>query len=523
MRFRSLIIFLVLLAPSARYALKNQDMPQFEGSHDDGLLFVSAKSLATGEGFHILSLPQQPAQTKYPVLYPLYLAAVWKLNPDFPDNLRLATLFGWALIAICLALAFATYKKEGLGEFRSWVLTGLLAMSPYMLLFGCRPFSELFFTCWLLGTLLIARREGIGMAALAGVCAGCAFLSRSAGLPLLIAVPALYLWRRERARAIAFAAAMLPLILGWMLWSRTHILHTSDPTLLYYTDYFRYQLLNVQFANLHVIVWKNADELLFRLGSLFLPNLVGIQIIRILVQVLAIAMISGVVRLARSGVMVPYALFAGLSAAILLVWHGIDERLVLPLYPLLIAGLLTELEHLATMIRGALRHKDLSQRIVAGGFAGITALILLAALATQGYLSFFYLDEVNQIDREKLAARRDAYKWIATNTPATATILSNDDPLLYLYTGRRGNGIFPLMRDLYYGDTKSTVLNSYRDVVPLAHRQGLDYFYSCTSDLSRWVVAPGVEDEMQALLHSNPALHPLFTSKSGTLYKVGDQ
>ncbi|MGH9611896.1 MAG: hypothetical protein ACRD4P_02325, partial [Bryobacteraceae bacterium] len=74
MRLRALIVFLLLLIPSALYVLRNRDMPEFGRLQDDGLLFVSAKSLADHQGFRILSLPQQPAQTKYPVLYPLYLS-----------------------------------------------------------------------------------------------------------------------------------------------------------------------------------------------------------------------------------------------------------------------------------------------------------------------------------------------------------------------------------------------------------------------------------------------------------------
>src|SRR5580693_4505690 len=114
MRLRTLILFLVILIPSAVYLYKNLDMPEFGKFHDDGLLFVSAKSLATGQGFRILSLPEQPAQTKYPVLYPLYLSMVWKLNPNFPDNLGMARWFSWILLVLCLALSWAYLLGEGL-------------------------------------------------------------------------------------------------------------------------------------------------------------------------------------------------------------------------------------------------------------------------------------------------------------------------------------------------------------------------------------------------------------------------
>src|SRR5579863_6955137 len=106
MRWLGIVLFLVLLIPSARFAWVNREMSSFGRIHDDGMLFVSAKSLATGGGYRILSLPEAPAQTKYPVLYPLYLSMVWRLNPKFPENLELAALFCWITVAAALALAW---------------------------------------------------------------------------------------------------------------------------------------------------------------------------------------------------------------------------------------------------------------------------------------------------------------------------------------------------------------------------------------------------------------------------------
>src|SRR5580698_2101273 len=136
MRLRTLLVFLVLLIPSALYLWKNLDMPEFGKFHDDGLLFVSAKSLATGQGYRILSLPEEPAQTKYPILYPLYLSTVWKLNPNFPDNLRLARVFSWMVLVVCLALAWVYLRKEGFSDVRVMILVALLGLDPYMILFG---------------------------------------------------------------------------------------------------------------------------------------------------------------------------------------------------------------------------------------------------------------------------------------------------------------------------------------------------------------------------------------------------
>ena len=373
------IVFLLLLIPSALYVWKNPDMPEFGRLHDDGLLFVSAKGLADGDGFRILSLPQQPAQTKYPVFYPLYLSLVWKLNPQFPANLWLARLFSWFLLVICLALSWIYLRKEGFSETKTMILVALLGLNPYVILFGTNTFSEVFFLCWLLAVFLLARLKSVQMAILAGVAAGCAYLARTAGIALLVSMPAWYIWRRESRRAMQFAAGMAPLILGWMWWSRNHIVHTTDQTLIYYTDYVKMELLTVGFDNWHIVLWKNIDGLLYGMGSLALPQIFAILPVKILTQVVGVAMISGIVRLFRRGIAVQYCFFAVISCAMLIVWHfPPNERFVLPLCPLLLAGLLTEIEFIAKMLQSAFRHKDIGQRVVAAGMATVLGAILLA-------------------------------------------------------------------------------------------------------------------------------------------------
>ena len=79
--------------------------------------------------------------------------------------------------------------------------------------------------------------------------------------------------------------------------------------------------MSVGFDNIAVVVWKNLDQTLYAIGSLILPKVVDLSMVKILTQVLAVAAISGIVRMVRKGVMVPYALFGLISVAILLVWH----------------------------------------------------------------------------------------------------------------------------------------------------------------------------------------------------------
>src|SRR5689334_18047232 len=76
--------------------------------HDDGVYLTTAKALATGQGYRIISLPDEIPQTKYPILFPLTLATMWKLSPHFPNNaflLKLVPLsFGLAWLVLSYVL-----------------------------------------------------------------------------------------------------------------------------------------------------------------------------------------------------------------------------------------------------------------------------------------------------------------------------------------------------------------------------------------------------------------------------------
>lgn len=514
------MILLILLLPSAQFAWRNRSMPQFASLHDDGVLFVTAKSIAAG-GYRILSLPENPLQTKFPPLYPAYLSIVWRINPQFPANLQLATLLSWLALAALFWGASVYYRATGLRESRVWLLVALLAVNPYLILFGCTMFSEVFFTCWVLAVFLAISKPGLKWAIAAGLLAGCAYLSRTAGLALLISVPMSLALKRDWRRAGVFAAAMLPFVIGWMWWSRAHLPHFMDDTLMYYTDYTGYEFLNVDIYNLPIVLWKNLDGLLYGMGSLALPKVFDILPVKILTQVIAIGMIAGVVRLARRVIMQEYAVFSLVSCGILLVWHfPPNERFVLPLYPLLIAGLVAEIEHLGKMLRAGLRHADFGQRAVAGAMAAGVAIVFGAALVTEGYVTFVFLHESAEQKASKLADQRAAYTWMAANLPQGANVLSYDDTLLYLYAHHRGN-YMPLLTRWWYAEDHQAMVDAYRAVEDYCRGRGLKYFYFTTDDLGREV---GDEDRqaIEQVIRSDPNLKPIFQYGIGTVYALSD-
>jgi hypothetical protein len=516
-KVRSLLIFLVLLIPSLRFVLAHKSMPEFGYLHDDGIQYVGAKSLAQGTGYRLLSLPESPPQTKYPPLLPLYLSIAWRLDPNFPANLRIASWACWIILVLFLALSWCLFR--GCPPWKLYLIAGLLAFNPYVILFGVTPFSEVLFSCLLIGTLLLAERPEPKWGIAAGLLASAAYLTRTAGIALLLTLPAWWLWKRQRRHALFFVLAMLPGVLAWSLWSRSVMASGGDTTVIYYVDYLRYQFLNVGPDNLAVVIWKNLDQTLYSIGALILPKVIDLPLIKILTEVLAAASISGIVRLVRRGEMVPYALFSAVSLVILILWHfPPTERFVLPLFPLIAAGFVEELSHLFSNLRTGFRHKDTSQRVAAVLFGSVVGVLLAITLATQMFVTFSYLDQSADQKQAKLDDLKQAYTWISANLPPSAKILSYDDPLMYLYTGHQGNYL-PLLPRLWYAEDHDKMVDAYRNLAAYCRSRGLDYVYFTTDDPGREV---GDEDRQRIAeaVKNSSELVPLFHAGIGTVYKV---
>lgn len=507
------------LAPSAVYLWHNSDLPRFGDLHDDSLYFVSAKSLADGGGYRVESLPGEPSQTKYPPLYPLLLSIAWHLDPQFPNNLPVAAWISWLAVPAIMLQLLWIFPRLGITDWRAWLLMTLVAVNPYMLVFSSTLVSELTYTALMLAAMLLTERSTRTAAVAAGAVAGLAYLTRSAGIVFLVAGP-LYLWMRQKRReAVLVAAAMLPFVVGWILWTWLRHVPTSDPTLIYYTDYFRYELYSISLRDLPLFVWRNVDGLLLGLGSLALPNVFSSFLSKTVAQVIAVAMIAGVVRMVRRGQARLYALVAAGSCAQLAVWHfPPNERFVLPLLPLAMAGLMTEMEHFGSMLRTALRHRDAAQRVVAAGMLLAVASILIAAVSLQIYVGQVLVPEQETAHRAANADRLATYDWIRMKLPKEAPLLSSEDGLVYLNTGRHA-----MRRTLpppyWYREDHARIIDWMSNFESFSKEHGLTYFAFSGIDFRQGITS---EDgyAIQEAIRSNPGLSPLYQAESAAVYRL---
>jgi len=514
-------LFLAALAPSAYLAWTLRTMPHLGFYHDDSIYWISARSLAMGDGYRIESLPGQPYQTKYPPLYPALLAAIWKLDPRFPANLPLATLFAWLLLPLFLAALWRLLCEYGFSQRERILLTLMAALSPVTVVFSFSLMPELLFTALLLASVILAERAmkpeaSPWLAFLAGIFAALAYLAKSIAAPLLLTVPLCFALRKHFRKAALFFAAMLPAVAGWQWWMARHLAHSWDLVTLYYTNYAGYQVYNVPLHDLPLVIWYNLDGFLQGAGKLLIFDLPYGS--KHLERVIAIAAIAGCIRLAVRTRALQYTLAALGMSAILMVWHfPPDQRFVFPLYPLLLMGLATEVRNLCGALRLTWAKPTLVDRAVVAGFGTLLAAVGAFAIFCTVFGLSNVIPDLFSSYRTDFSARERAYEWIARNVPRNANVYAYQDPLMFLYTGHKACRLPIPPKFLYHGDDGGIdkLMGSMAD---FARGYQLEYLLITPDDYYRDLNAKGTHGLTGAM--ESGAFQRLYGTSRASVYKL---
>jgi len=427
-------------------------VPAPHSGGDNAAYLSLARDLATGQGYIESWEPERPPHTKYPPLYPALLAlwmalgaTTWTAFKVLSAALMLgsgALVFLWARgrggLGLAAAVALLSVVSAGWVEASRWILS-----EPLFLV-------TVFFALWAGDRWRGGARFWLLMA-VAGALA--AFLTRTAGLPLLLALLALLALRRAwKPLAVAAVATSLPVVV-WMLRGRQGgegayqsefwMANPYDPAL---GTVGLWGIALRVIANLRIYVGK----------VLGMEWWSGIPVPPGALAALGIALTAGALvgwglRFYRGSYGLA-ELFFPLYAGLILIWPEVwsGDRFVLPLYPLLLfwAG-----EGIRAGVDRWVRSEALRPSVHLGiGLVAVLALALPSVPAVQlraeGAAVCRQIGATDPFACHGGAFQgfRDAAAWSGANLPEGAVVLNRKPRIFHVLGGTPGR-VFPFSTD----------------------------------------------------------------------------
>ena len=427
--------------------------------HDDAVYALTAKALATGEGYRLIQLPSEPAQTKYPILYPALLAMLWGSGDSVAERVTAMQLATLAIAALAVAGAYLHLVRFGHAS-RGAAFGGALvaASAPNLLYYATATLSEMPFALALIAALWVvdaaSRTERCSLAwgLAVGVVVAAPFMVRTAGIVVVPAALVALALRGRQVRAVAAGALLASA--PWIAWALLASDASTDAVTSYQTDYVawwratidttgvRYVAVNfgkALAATTHIALEATAREVYARSDSAWLVAR-------------AVGLLPWLWLAARALRREPWAVVLSAYLAFVCFWPWAPDRFIVPALPFLAAAWFAALERAGGSV------SSISWGRGAQALAVLAALALSAANArllaryadverSSGY-SYFRLPD----EPVAWSSYLDAFDWLRASRGKDDVVLAGFDTMTALYTDRHAvRPYVPRPEALFYG------------------------------------------------------------------------
>jgi hypothetical protein len=430
-------LVVVLMAVHLLLGYMTMEPAPHTGGDNAGYLTL-AKSMTERGTYQDLYDPREPAHTQYPPVFPLILAAASLIGIKTWLQLKYMTL---AFSALAVGFTYLWIRGRGRPEL-AFGVAGLIAVAPGVLNLAHWELSDVPF--WAMTMIAVyawdrLRPGDYKTLAIAVVLTTLAYLTRSAGLPLLIAAAAWLTWRKQWKSLAIFAITILPFALWWYIRARTQggVDYASQFS---FVDPYNPALGRIGAGELLVRMKDNGAKYI----NVHLPILLfgAPRFIPVSVLIVLLGIYGWVCRLRRPRIS---ELFLPLYIGLLLIWPAVwsGERFLLPALPFIVFFAGDGLVRLLRMLAPA------TARLVPAGLAALMVLLTIPQLS-----------EATRISRECMALyksgerypcidpiSRDLYTMaeVAPRVlPANSAVLTRKPRIFYHVSGIPGQ-IWPLV------------------------------------------------------------------------------
>lgn len=456
---------------------------RFGTYHDDGIYVTTAKAVATGSGYRIISLPDEPLQTKYPPFYPSVLSLIWRAYPEFPANLTWMMLLS---VIATIGYLLATYKYLITNDYalrwQAFAVVTLTALNWRTMILATSVYSEMMFSFLAIAALHFAEKQERAkrpslISILGGVFVGLAFLTRSSGFALLISLAMYQLIRRKSKKPLLIIIVSSLFVIAWIVWCYVNRSTADGVNVPYYTSYLGHlnQVVNdlqAQSGSSRATVFLDMAVRNLVGGILVSVPLVsagltynaftGLSAPIVAAALCAaflclVLIVTGFGRSLRKGIRLLH-LYIVTSLGLYLFWlpDVSYDRFLMPLLPFFLLFLVRELCVIVSLAVVGLRSHEKSRRI-SGIFIALVA-IFVAGIIVYGngsgtYSSFLSL----RASAARAADDVTAISWINEHSDSSDVLICYRDPKYFLYTGHKAVRSFPMTEGFSWEDDQQSI------------------------------------------------------------------
>lgn len=309
---------------------------------DDAIYALLGKAIATGEGLVYPQLPGSPPAIHYPPLFPLVLAAVWKIAPPFPASVMWLKLVNPILLGVGAGVMVVVARRVLRLPLVAAVGTALLGFVsvPAMMLGSVLLSEPLFFLTFFVavwGAARLVEDGGLRWAVVAGVAVAAVILTRTIGGVLLPAVLLTLAWERRWRDAAVFALATIVCIAPWQYFVWVNTPGFPDELRGSYGPYLEWVLDGYRAGGgelVRAVLEKNLSGAVGFLGIFFSPL---VRVVRPVIVVALLALfLAGILLGMRSRPTRVLGLALGGYVGVILFWPYQVERFLWGAWPALI-------------------------------------------------------------------------------------------------------------------------------------------------------------------------------------------
>jgi Dolichyl-phosphate-mannose-protein mannosyltransferase len=427
--------------------------------HDDGIYLVSAQSLKDNLGYRIASLPGEPFQTKYPIGYPLLLSLCLRVVPIFPNNLLVLENFQVILsvAAVILTAAYLVATKK------VTLLIGLVVAAASLLNMRFVDFAPMLMSDMPNALLVVATmwctelqlRKGDRFSPWVGVLLAAAVSTR---LQSIVLAPALLLFyaRRKRWKSIVSTFAIAGLVVAPQICWQLMVSKDIPEALSFYTNYVKHSYGTLPNSSTGYGAVKGSLDwaIIFQINTYFpgfeqipyqfISPIFFFLLYNVGYLVLCIPALTGLVIKLRK-VSLP-ALYWCFYATSLVLWPTkLEWRHLLPVIVFVYYFYFVGIRYYSRLFKGVVRCRKKYAEFCRIAAVTFCCYLVIGAgslsLAKVRWLNAFRAAPPTAVDF------RQAVAWVKSNTSADAVFVCNNDPVLYLYTGR--HAIMPSRLELW--------------------------------------------------------------------------